>query len=189
MIATVSWNLVAGENIRVFRGHSEGLKSGFDPGVYRVGVTSSGRYTLSVGDAYLRVWDITSGREVPMMVSFEDGEWLTITPEDYYDSSSNGHKYLRLLIGANAYSTELFYDVFCCPDIVAAKLNGEDRTGLATLTMNEAIRNPQTAVEFISLPERVNEQKTKICYRVKNNCCGIGEVGLSHNGKLIHSDG
>ncbi|MEN6619975.1 MAG: WD40 repeat domain-containing protein, partial [Smithella sp.] len=183
------WDLSSGDNIRVFRGHSEGLKSGFDPGVYRVSFTSNGRYALSVGDASLRVWDITSGREVAMMVSFEDGEWLTITPEGYYNSSPNGHKYLRLLIGDKAYSTEQFYDVFYRPDIVAAKLNGEDIAGLATITMNDAIRNPPPSVEFTSLPDRADNAKAKVCYRVKNTGGGIGEVRLFHNGKLVHSDG
>lgn len=183
------WDLSTGENIRVFRGHSEGLKSSFDPGVYRVSFTSDGRYALSVGDASLRVWDINSGREVAMMVSFENGEWLTITPEGYYNSSPNGHKYLRLLIGDKAYSTEQFYDVFYRPDIVAAKLNGEDITALATITMNDAIKNPPPSVEFTTLSARADEPKAKICYQVKNTGGGIGEVRLFHNGKLVHSDG
>lgn len=183
------WDVNTGETIHVFRGHSEGLKSSFDPGVYRVSFTANGRYALSVGDASLRVWDIASGREVAMMVSFEDGEWLTITPEGYYNSSPNGHKYLRLLISDKAYSTEQFYDVFYRPDIVAAKLNGEDITGLVTITMNDAIKNPPPSVEFTSLPDNADKPKTKICYKVKNTGGGIGEVRLFHNGKLVHSDG
>jgi WD40 repeat protein len=128
------WDVSTGETLKIFKGHSEGYKSSFDPGVYRVRFTPDNRYALSVGDASLRIWDITTGREVAMMVSFEDGEWLAITSEGYYNASPNGHSYMRLITGEKAYSMEQFYDVFFRPDIVAAKLRGEDIGGLVTIT-------------------------------------------------------
>ena len=183
------WNVATGETVRVFTGHSQGLKSSFDPGVYRVSFTHDNRYALSVGDASLRVWDITSGQEIAMMVSFEDGEWLTIIPEGYYNSSPIGHKYLRLLMGEKAYGMEQFYDVFYRPDIVAAKLRGDDIKGLVTITMNDAIKNPPPVVEFTMTPSDTDQPKRKVCYQVKSTGGGIGEVRLFHNGKLTQSDG
>ena len=183
------WNVDTGETVRLFTGHSQGLKSSFDPGVYRVSFTHDNRYALSVGDASLRVWDITSGQEIVMMVSFEDGEWLTITPEGYYNSSPLGHKYLRLLMDEKAYGMEQFYDVFYRPDIVAAKLRGEDISGLVTITMQDAIKSPPPIVEFTSKISDTDQPKVKVCYQVKSSGGGIGEVRLFHNGKLIQSDG
>jgi len=184
------WDVSTGKTLKVFKGHSEGFTSGIgQPGVHGVGFTSDNRYALSAGDASLRIWDIASGREVAMMISFEDEEWLAITPEGYYNSSPNGHKYMRLLRGEKAYSMEQFYDVFYRPDIVAAKLKGEDISGLVTITMNDAIKNPPPVVEFTSELTHTDQPKAKICYRIKSTGGGIGEVRLFHNGKLIYSDG
>jgi hypothetical protein len=182
------WDVATGETLRVMKGHSQGYKSSFDPGVYRVVFSPDNRYALSVGDASLRVWDIASGQEIAMMVSFEDGEWLTITPEGYYHSSSSGHKYLQLLRGEKKYSMEQFYDVFYRPDIVAAKLRGEDIKDLVTITMNDAIESPPPTVEMVP-PRETESPKIKACYSVKSAGGGIGEVRLFHNGKLIQSDG
>jgi WD40 repeat protein len=183
------WDVSTGETLKVFKGHAEGHKSAFDPGVYRVKFTPDDGYALSVGDASMRIWDITTGQEIAMMVSFEDGEWLAITPEGYYNSSPNGHKYLRLLMGEKAYSMEQFYDVFYRPDIVAAKLGGEDIKGLATITMNDAIKNPPPIVEITSKLSDSDQPRVKVCYQAKSAGGGIGEMRLFHNGKLIQSDG
>lgn len=183
------WNVSTGETLKIFKGHSEGYRSVFDPGVYVVRFTPDNRYALTVGDASLRVWDIATGREVAMMVSFEDGEWLAITSEGYYNASPNGHKYMSLITGEKTYGMEQFYDVFFRPDIVAAKQRGEDIGGLATITMQDAIKTPPPIVEFTGTPETADTPRTQVCYRVKNAGGGIGEVRLFHNGKLIDSDG
>jgi len=184
------WDISTGKTLKEFKGHSEGYTSGIgQPGVHGVGFTSDNKYALSTGDATLRVWDIASGLEVATMISFEDGEWLAITPEGYYNSSPNGHKYMQLLRGEKAYSMEQFYDVFYRPDIVAAKLRGEDISGLVTITMDDAINSPPPAVELTSKLTDTDQPKVNMCYRVKSTGGGIGEVRLFHNGKLIHSDG
>ncbi len=183
------WDVATGETIRVFKGHSQGYKSAFDPGVYRVSFTNDNRYALSVGDASLRVWDIASGQEIAMMVSFEDGEWLTITPEGYYNSSEKGAQYLSVKVGETSYSVDSFYDVFYRPDIVTAKLRGEDIKDLITITMKDAIKSPPPSIEFTATPTDVTSSKVKVCYQAKSTGGGIGEVRLFHNGKLIESDG
>ena len=183
------WNVDTGETVRLFTGHSQGLKSSFDPGVYRVSFTHDNRYALSVGDASLRVWDITSGQEIAMMVSFEDGEWLVITSEGYYNSSEKGAQYLNVKFEDKNYTVDQFYDVFYRPDIVTAKLSGQDISGLISITMKDAIKTPPPLVEFTSHTSGNDQQKAKVCYQVKSTGGGIGEVRLFHNGKLIQSDG
>jgi len=183
------WDVSTGEILKIFKGHSEGYRSSFDPGVYVVRFTPDNRYALTVGDASLRIWDITTGREVAMMVSFEDGEWLTITSEGYYNASPNGHSYMSLITEGKTYGMEQFYDVFFRPDIVAAKLRGEDIGGLVTITMQDAIKMPPPVVEFTRTPATTDAPRAQVCYQVKNGGGGIGEVRLFHNGKLIDSDG
>ncbi len=140
-------------------------------------------------DGTVRLWDTAAGREVLQFVEFGNGEWIVITPEGYYNSSARGHEYLNIRRGNKVYGIDQFYDVFYRPDIVSAKLKGDDITGLVTLTVEEAIQNPPPAVKFSTVPNRTGDPKVKVCYQVQSTGGGIGEVRLFQNGKLIKSDG
>lgn len=153
-------------------------------------ISADKRYVLSGSyDGTVRLWDTKTGKEIGQFVGFTGGEWVVITPEGYYNSSLNGHKFLNVRIGQKVYTIEQFYDVFYRPDIVSAKLNNEDIAGLITLTLEEAIKNPPPTIEFTSVPAATDQSKVKVCYQVKSTGGGIGEVRLFHNGKLVYSDG
>ena len=151
--------------------------------------TPNGKYVISGGDASTRIFDFSTGEEVASMIAFEDGEWLFITAEGYYNASEKGAQYWDAKVGDKSYSVDQFYDVFYRPDIVAAKMSGQDVSGLISITMKDAIKSPPPLIEFTSQPAATDQEKMKVCYRVKSNGGGIGEVRLFHNGKLIQSDG
>jgi WD40 repeat protein len=179
------WELASGTERSVLAGHTGmqiellGTSAKFSP---------NGKYVISAGDASTRIWDVSTGEEVASMVAFEDGEWLFITAEGYYNASERGAQYWNATVGDKSYSVDQFYDVFYRPDIVAAKLRGEDIKGLITITMKDAIKSPPPTVE-IANPKDTDSPKIKVCYSVRNTGGGIGEVRLFHNGKLIQSDG
>jgi WD40 repeat protein len=176
------WDIETGIEIKGFKVDATMLKS--------VAFSPDGRYALSgSGDGTARLWELSAGREIVAMVGFIDGEWIVITPEGYYNSSLNGHKYLNIRIGNDVYGIDQFYDVFYRPDIVTTKLRGEDISSLITLTIDEAIKNPPPSVEITSMPKDIKQPKVKVCYQAKSTGGGIGEVRLFHNGKLVHSDG
>ncbi len=150
----------------------------------------NGRYVLmTMDDAAVRIYDAKTGDEVAVLIGFEDGEWLTITPEGYYNSSEKGAQYLSVVVGETSYSVERFYDVFYRPDIVTAKLKGEDIKDLITITMQDAIKSPPPVVKINPVTTYPSSPKVKVCYNVQSTGGGIGEVRLFHNGKLIESDG
>ena len=125
------WDASSGEEIRRFVGHSGNT---YAPSVkgnrLYAAFSPDGKRILSAGnDAALRVWDVTTGKEIAMMVAFDDGEWLVITSEGYYNSSEKGAQYLTVKYEGKDYTVDQFYDVFYRPDIVAAKLRGEDISG------------------------------------------------------------
>ena len=144
---------------------------------------------LHANDGSIRIFDAATGKERGMLVGFDDGEWIILTSEGYYNASAKGARYLTVNLGGQDYTVDVFYDVFYRPDIVMATLRGEDTQGLATLTMNSAVKNPPPFVEFTSMPAGSADPQVKVCYRVKSNGGGIGEVRLFQNGKLVRSDG
>ena len=170
------------KKIRTFKGHIAPVNIAT--------ISKDERLILSGSyDGSAKLWDINTGKEIAQFIAFADGEWVVITPEGYYSSSLNGHKYVNVKLGKNVYTIEQFYDVFYRPDIVSAKLKGEDISGLITLTIDEAIKNPPPTVEITSLPAVTDKPEVKVCYQVKSTGGGIGEVRIFHNGKLVYSDG
>lgn len=150
----------------------------------------NGKHVLmAMNDAAVRIYDVKTGEEIAMMVGFDDGEWLVITTEGYYNASEKGAEYLSVKEGEKKYDMNLFYDVFYRPDIVTAKLSGEDIRDLITITMKDAIKNPPPSIEFTTIPTDTVSTKIEVCYQAKSTGGGIGEVRLFHNGKLIESDG
>ncbi len=173
---------VTGRRTMVFQGHKLAIYSvAFSPDGKRI-MTGS-------GDGTTRIWELATGREISQAIGFTVGEWIVITPEGYYNSSSRGHEYLNIRRGINVYGIDQFYDVFYRPDIVAAKLKGEDIAGLITVTVDEAINHPPPAVKLFPVSSTANASKMKVCYQIKSSGGGIGEVRLFQNGKLIRSDG
>ena len=158
--------------------------------VYSASFSDDGKRIITgSGDGTVRLWDVESGREISQSIGFTNGEWIVITPEGYYNSSARGHEYLNIRMGNRVYGIDQFYDVFYRPDIVSAKLKGEDIKGLVTLTVEEAIKNPPPTVKFSAIPDQTDAPKVKICYQAQSTGGGIGEVRLFQNGKLIKSDG
>ncbi|TAL22057.1 MAG: hypothetical protein EPN94_11860, partial [Nitrospirae bacterium] len=150
----------------------------------------NGQYIfMTMTDAAVRIYDAKNGDEVAVLIGFADGEWLTITSEGYYNSSEKGAQYLSVKVGETSYSVDSFYDVFYRPDIVAAKLRGDDIKDLITITMKNAIKSPPPVVEISPIASSSTSPKAKVCYNVKSTGGGIGEIRLFHNGKLIESDG
>ena len=176
------WEVSTGREIRTLKGHASSVRS--------VAFSPDGRHIFSGSvNGDMRIWNLDTGNEICTMVGFNDGEWITITPEGYYNSSLNGHRYLNVRMGMKVYGIDQFYDVFYRPDILMAKLKGEDIKPLITLTIDDAIKNPPPEVDFTTVPSNSTSPQAKVCYQAKDTGGGIGEVRLFHNGKLIQSDG
>ncbi len=176
------WDAATGREISTFSGHEGDINT--------VAFSNDAKSFISGGsDGTIRRWDIKTGKEIAQFISLKDGEWIAITPEGYYNSSPNGHKYLNIRVSPKVYGIDQFYDVFYRPDIVAAKLRGDDINSLITLTIHDAIKNPPPAVKFTSVPSETDQSTAKVCYRVTGTGGGIGEIRIFQNGKLIKSDG
>ncbi len=182
------WDSSTGSEVRTFRPFG-GISSGLPQAIVYVAFSPDGKQIISmVSDASIKIFDALTGEEITTLIEFEDGEWLAITSEGYYNASEKGAQYLSVKFEGKDYTVNQFYDVFYRPDIVAAKLSGRDIKGLVSLTMKDASKNPPPTVDLM-LPKGTNTPKVNICYQVKSTGGGIGEVRLFHNGKLIQSDG
>jgi WD40 repeat protein len=177
------WDVATGKMLRTFAGHLGNVGS--------VSFSPDGRLALSGSqDMSTRIWEVASGREIIQMASFDDGGWLSITPEGYFiASSTKAAENINIRMGMNVYGIDQFYDVFYRPDIVESALAGKDTAGMVTLTIADALNNPPPVIEKIETPNSNSDNTVKLGYRIKSNGGGIGDVRVFHNGKLVKSDG
>lgn len=176
------WDVATGTGIKTFRGHLGQVPAVlFSPDMPR--------FVTGGNDGTVRLWDIESGRELAQFISLKDGEWIVLTPEGYFNASPNGYKYLNIRLGSKVYGIDQFYDVFYRPDIVAAKLKGEDVASLITLTIDDALQSPPPSISFTFVPQDTDQSRVNVCYKASSAGGGIGEVRLFQNGKLVKSDG
>jgi len=71
--------------------------------VTSVAISPYGKYIVSGGDGTVRLWDLSSGKEIAQIIGFSDGEWVVVTSEGYYTTSPNGDKALNVSIGTSVY--------------------------------------------------------------------------------------
>jgi WD40 repeat protein len=113
------WEFNKEHEVISFQTHKDGITS--------LAFSLDGKYIVS-GSYHGKsavINDVSTGRELARFVSFTDGEWILITPEGYFNASSNGAKYLNVRIGNSVYSIDNFYEKFYNPSYVASVLQGK----------------------------------------------------------------
>lgn len=106
---------------------------GTDAVAMQVAVTPDGRRIYAAGvDGAMRTWDAATGNLLASFVSFADGEWVTVASNGYFNTSSNGAKWLNVRNGRQIFGLEQYYDAFFRPDYVKLALQGEGLGGSAT---------------------------------------------------------
>jgi WD40 repeat protein len=118
LAATAAW----AQDVAVFPqlGHSSYVES--------VAFSPNGKQILSGSfDNTTRLWDTATGEELVQIVSFDDGEWVCVTPDGYYNASSNGDQYLNMRVGSTVYSIDRYRSALFKPELVAERLSGAYR--------------------------------------------------------------
>ncbi|MBE0642546.1 MAG: caspase family protein [Bacteroidetes bacterium] len=72
----------------------------------------------------IKVWTTEDGSLLLDMVGFSDGQWLSFTPDGYYDCSSYGDRYVRWRRGEELFPLERYSELYHRPSIIEDVLRG-----------------------------------------------------------------
>ncbi len=174
------WDYVSGKLIKTLKGNTIWIRSlKFSPDGKKLLYTSA--------DKTIRLWDIATGKELAKFISFTDGEWITITPEGYFNASPNGAKYINVRVGNLVYSIDNFYEKFFNPVYVATVLQGKKIE--ATADIRKGILTPPDVRITSPAPGREFSTDTlTVTVAAKDMGGGIDEIRVYHNGKAIGGD-
>ena len=176
------WDVATGKEIRSFAGHTTSVTS--------VAFSPDGRFALSgCEDATTRIWNINTGREIAQFIGFTDGEWVTITPDGYFDASPNGAKHLSVRIGNNVYGMDQFYAKFYRPELVQLALAGKEVLKGETLG-NILAKKPAPTVQIVSPASgsSVDRDSITVSLKITDNGGGIGNVNIYLNSSQVANE-
>jgi len=177
------WDTASGREIRTFSGHSDVVNS--------VAFSPDGRQVLSGSwDSTTRLWDISTGKEIAQFISFNDGEWIVITPDFYYNASPNGDKYLNVRVGNNVYGIDQYKATFYKPQIVEARLGGNTNVVTPSVTINDIgkIPPPQITIRSPAQGTQFTTAQAQLSAVVEDEKNPIKEIKILVNGRLVGSD-
>lgn len=117
-----------------------------------------------------------------------DYDYLTYTPEGFFTGTEWAMKNLvHIVDGMDVIGIDQVYDKFYRPDLVAAKMRGEDISEYAKeVNLASIVRSgnaPAVAIE--NLPELSDSRDVTFDICVQNTGGGIGNVSIVLNGKTI----
>ena len=106
------WETETGDQFADFAGHTDVVAS--------VEFSPDGRYIISASwDGTLRLWEVQNRRELATFIPLQQGNWITVTTEGYYNKSRDAMLYLSWRFESGVIrSLESFYR----PDLVSATL-------------------------------------------------------------------
>ena len=149
-----------------------------------VAFAPDGRTLVAATLGAARYFDAASGAELASLVSFEDGEWLFMTPGGYYNASEKGDQYLDVAVKGQRYSIAQLRESFFRPDMIKLALAGGD---LKEYRKVEDLHPPPT-VSIVDTPATVATQELAVTLRIKDGGGGIGDVRLYLNGSAVVLD-
>ncbi|MCK9392063.1 MAG: caspase family protein [Syntrophales bacterium] len=176
------WDAATGLLKKTFTGQSHVIRS--------VEITRDNKRIISTSDdGTTRLLDIATGNEIAQFLSFTDGEWITITPEGYFNASPGGAKYLNVRVGNKVYGIDQLYSKFYRPELVQLALAGKELPkgeSLGDIIAN----NPAPEVQIISPTSGSSSDKDHATLSVKitDSGGGIGNVMIYLNGSQVANE-
>ena len=140
-------------------------------------------YTRDTGHK-LELCSRKTKQQLADLYAFEDGEWIIITPDGYYNASANGDKYLNVRVGPNVYGIENYRETFFRPDLVKLALAGGSLQGYRTLA---EVKQPPR-VSIVQTPASSANETFKLTLKLEEQGGGVGDVRLFLNGSAVLLD-
>ena len=175
------WNVESRKLVKLIDGHTSFVNS--------INFTPDSKYIASgSSDGTVKLWDVETGELIYTIVNGNNGEWLTYTPEGFFTGSEWTTKNLvHIVDGLEVIGMDQVYDKLYRPDLVAAKMRGEDISMYAKeVNFASLVRSGSVPVVTLeNLPENTTSRDITFDVCVKNTGGGIGKVNLVLNGKTI----
>lgn len=126
-------------------------------------------------------------REAALMatlISFDDGEWIVMTPEGYFNTSPHGSKHMKVRVGGSVFAINNFFERFYNPGLIVQKLSGK-RTAITQDIRKGFSSPPKVRIVSPQGGESYEEETIEIIVGATDTGGGIDEIRLYHNDTTV----
>ena len=180
------WDIENIKLLKTLKGH-KGI-------VGSVSFSKDGKRVVScANDNTIKVWSVGSGELLATILNAPNGEYITYTPEGFFTGTEWATKNLVYLVdGLDIIELDQMYDKLYRPDLIAAKLQGQDISAYAKgISLSDiAASGAAPAVNILNKNSTSQSRDIMLDFSVTDKGGGIGSVNYSVNGKVYrYSDG
>ena len=193
------WDTASGQLISEIEGEAEVFSPGF------------GQFVSDVLGG-IGIFDVSTGRELARFISFDgadtqlaaasrgltvetetaattiEGEWLSITPDGYYQASPRGDRYINVRVNNTVSGIDAYRSVFYNPDVVQARLQGSpDPASKANVTIQQAADfiPPTVTIQSPANFSATNTATTNLSINITDQSQPIKNVRVFVNGRSV----
>jgi WD40 repeat protein len=160
--------------------------------VSSIAASPNGRTALTTSyDGTVKLWDMAGGALLANMVGLDGGQWLTVSPEGYFDASEKGAKLVSAVRGFEIRSVDQLFQALFRPDLLRQKLSNEFDDGLRValaankLNLEDVLNSgapPQISIISPKEAAVLQVSNLSVQLRLVNKGGGIGRLEWRVNG-------
>ena len=120
-----------------------------------------------------------------------DGEWLSITPDGYYQASPRGDRYLNVRVNNTVSGIDAYRSVFYNPDVVQARLaDRPDPASKANVTIQQvaSFTPPEVVIQSPANFTTTNTRTANLSVAITSQGRPVKNIKIIVNGRLIGRD-
>lgn len=172
------FEISTGNKIKTFKTNNFGTDLCFSADDTKLYVTGRGK---------LQCYSVKTGELLAELYVDKTGDYLVYTPDGYFTGTEGGiNKFVHVVDGMEATELGQLAETFYRPDIVAAKIHGENIEKLKTASFSDVLATGNApVVKFDDIPASSQARDITVSFSVEDKGGGIGSVFLKLNGKVI----
>jgi WD40 repeat protein/uncharacterized caspase-like protein len=152
---------------------------------------SDGKLLVSgSSDASMKLWDVTTGRELASLFSLDQQDWLVLTPDGLFDGSPAAWNQILWRFSSNLFDVapvELFFNDYYHPGLLADLYAGKRPVAPQNITQKDR-RQPTVKVavnEAQVVAAQIRSRTIGVKIEVSQAPAGAQDVRLFRNGALV----
>jgi WD40 repeat protein len=176
------WDTRSGQLSRSFEGHFSDVRS------LQISKQAN-RLVSGSDDGTIKIWRLDTGEPLATMLLAADGEWLTITPQGFFDASLHGGQELSVVRGLGITTIGQVRQSLFSPDLVREALagdpDGEFKRAAELINLDKVIDSGPAPLVEITWPGSNGNSATDlvtVAAHIKDRGKGIGRIEWRVNG-------
>ncbi|MDQ5845901.1 MAG: caspase family protein [Acidobacteriota bacterium] len=176
------WDVVSGAELHTLRAHAASIGD--------LDYSLDNKFLVSGSyDASIKVWEISSGKELATLISFDDHDWIVVTPDGLFDGSPLAWKKIIWRFNNDTFNhapVEVFFNDFYYPGLLADIFADKHPKAPADISQKDR-RQPQLYLSLFDEPAGpiINERIVRLKIDIINPPAGAHDLRLFRNGSLV----